>query len=98
MTAVAAAETAASEEPDAQLIHPVQFDDAGRALVRISLDGKVPAAAVLQSLRGRRGVEVIASDMNYRAGVIEAYVPTELAHEHRHAERACSPSCRRARW
>jgi hypothetical protein len=58
-----------------RLIHPVQFDAAGRALVRISLDGKTPAASVLQSLRGMAGVEVKASDLNYRAGVIEAYVP-----------------------
>ena len=67
---------AASAEPELELSYPVQFDDAGRALVRISLDGKVPGASVLQSLRGMAGVEVIASDMNYRAGVIEAYVPT----------------------
>ena len=59
-----------------QAIHPVRFDSAGRALVRISLDGKQSAASVLQSLRSMAGVEVTASDMNYRAGVIEAYVPT----------------------
>lgn len=59
-----------------QLVHPVTFDTAGRALVRISLDGKAPAGTVLHSLNGMAGVEVIASDLNYRAGVIEAYVPT----------------------
>lgn len=59
----------------AQPIHPVRFDDAGRPLVRITLDGKAPAASVLQSLQGTPGVEVVGSDMNYRAGVIEAYVP-----------------------
>lgn len=59
-----------------EVIHPVQFDEAGRALVRISLDGKAPAATILQNLQGTAGVEVIASDLNYRAGVIEAYVPT----------------------
>jgi len=57
--------------------HPVRFDDAGRALVRISLNGKVPAANVLQSLRATSGVEVAAYDFKYRAGVIEAYVPTD---------------------
>jgi hypothetical protein len=56
--------------------YPVRVDEAGRALVRISLDGKVPAATVLQGLRATPGVEVTASDPNYRAGVIEAYVPT----------------------
>ena len=68
---------AASAVPELQLIHPVQFDESGRALVRISLDGKVPAATVLQSLRSMASVEVTASDMSYRAGVIEAYVPTD---------------------
>ena len=64
----------AVQEP--ALIHPVQFDEAGRALVRISLDGKVPGATVLQELRDIAGVQVVASDLNYRAGVVEAYVPT----------------------
>jgi hypothetical protein len=67
---------ASARVPLAQVTHPIQFDEAGRALVRISLDGKVPAANVLQSVRGMAGVEVVASDFNYRAGVIEAYVPT----------------------
>jgi hypothetical protein len=62
--------------PAVAVISPVQFDSAGRALVRISLDGKVPTAAMLQSLRGIAGVQISASDANYRAGVIEAYVPT----------------------
>lgn len=59
-----------------QLIRPIQFDDAGRALVRISFDGKVPAAALLDSLKNLDSVDIKASDMTYRAGVIEAYVPT----------------------
>jgi hypothetical protein len=79
--------------PVDQVTHPVQFDDAGRALVRISLDGKTAAASVLQNVRGMAGVEVVASDFNYRAGVIEAYVPTGSL-----VRRACSPWCRRARW
>ena len=61
--------------------HPIRLDDAGRALVRISLDGKVPGDSVLQSLRSTPGVEVVASDFNYRAGVIEAYVPTDALDE-----------------
>jgi hypothetical protein len=66
----------ANAVPSLELIHPVQFDASGRALVRVSLDGKVPAATVLQSLQSIASVEVTASDMSYRAGVIEAYVPT----------------------
>ena len=68
---------AASNESELRVTPAVQFDAAGRALVLISLNGRVPAATVLQSVAGRDGVEVVASDMNYRAGVIEAYVPTE---------------------
>jgi Subtilase family len=75
--AVSARRLAASEDESFKVTHPVQFDDAGRALVRISLNGKVPGATVLQILRGTPGVEVSASDMNYRAGVVEAYVPVE---------------------
>lgn len=67
---------AATAQEDLSLRPAVKFDDAGRALVRISLDGKVPAATVLQSLRNTPNVEVIASDASYRKGVIEAYVPT----------------------
>src|ERR1700754_1577446 len=59
----AAARRAAVSE--VELINPIQFDDAGRALVRISLDGKVPAAAVIQSLQSTAGVEVTATDLNY---------------------------------
>jgi len=72
--AAAASEEAATEEAT---ISPVlQLDDAGRALVRISLDGKAPAASVLQSLTSASGVDVIASDLSYRSGMVEAYVPT----------------------
>ena len=63
--------------PELSVTHPIRLDDAGRALVRISLNGKVQAQSVLQSLRTTPGVEVVASDLNYRAGVIEAYVPTD---------------------
>jgi len=68
---------AASESEDVAVRYPLQMDDAGRALVRISLNGKVPAATVLQTVHGMTSVEVVASDMNYRAGVIEAYVPAD---------------------
>lgn len=70
---------AAAEEEEAavELVPAVQFDEAGRALVRISLDGKAPGTSILQSLQGMAGVEVIASDFNYRAGAIEAYVPVD---------------------
>lgn len=59
-----------------QVVNPVQLDDAGRALVKVTLDGKASAASIVETLQSMPGVEVIASDMNYRAGVIEAYVPT----------------------
>src|SRR5262245_53162941 len=63
--------------PELAVTHPIKFDDAGRALVRISLNGKVQADSVLQSLRKTPGVEISAYDFKYRAGIIEAYVPTE---------------------
>ena len=66
---------AATAQEDITLTPALKFDDAGRVLVRISLDGKVPAASVLQNLRSTANVEVLASDMNYRKGVVEAYVP-----------------------
>ena len=68
---------AATAEEELTFTPAVQFDDAGRALVRISFDGKTPAAAVLESLKSTPSVEVIASDLNYRNGMVEAYVPTE---------------------
>ena len=58
-----------------ELSYPVVFDKSARPLVRITLDGKLPAAAVLQAVKAIAGVEVKASDFRYRKGVIEAYVP-----------------------
>jgi hypothetical protein len=68
--------TAATAEEEGTITPAARFDDAGRVLVRVSFDGKVPAASVLQSLRSVPNVEVIASDLTYHQGVIEAYVPT----------------------
>ena len=59
------------------LTSPVQFDDANRALVRISLDGTPAAAQTLGSLQRIAGVEVVASDLSYGPGLVEAYVPVE---------------------
>ena len=56
---------------------PVQFDDANRALVRISLDGSPAASQTLGSLQRIAGVEVVASDLSYGPGLVEAYVPVE---------------------
>lgn len=64
-----------------ELTRPIQFDDAGRALVRVSLDGKVPGTTLLESLQRWQGVEITGSDLTYRAGVIEAYVPTQALAE-----------------
>ncbi len=66
---------AAGRAAGISLVHPIVRDAAGRPLVRISLDGKLPAANVLQSLKHTAGVEVTAADLQYRKGVIEAYVP-----------------------
>jgi hypothetical protein len=68
---------AAATAEEALAITPaLQFDNAGRVLTRISFDGKTPAAALVESLKGTPGVEVIASDLSYRKGVVEAWVPT----------------------
>jgi hypothetical protein len=72
----APAALARSARSASQVTNPVQLDDAGRALVKVTLDGKSSPAAMLQSLQSMPGVEVVATDMSYRAGVIEAYVPT----------------------
>jgi len=58
-----------------ELSPAVVFDATGRPLVRITLDGSVPAADVLKRLGATAGVKVSASDFRYRAGVIEAWVP-----------------------
>jgi hypothetical protein len=58
-----------------ELSSPVVFDASGRPLVRITLDGSVPAGEVLKRLSTTAGVAVSASDFRYRAGVIEAWVP-----------------------
>ena len=68
---------AASEGSEVTLTSPVQFDDANRALVRISLDGTAAAAQTLGSLQQIAGVEVVASDLSYGPGLVEAYVPIE---------------------
>jgi hypothetical protein len=71
-----AARTAAAGEP-VQVTSPVQFDDANRALVRISLDGSPKAPAALGSIQKMPGVEVVAADLAYGPGLVEAYVPVE---------------------
>lgn len=73
----AARSSAASGEPEVAVTSPVQFDDANRALVRISLDGSPTAPQTLGSLQQIAGVEVVASDLSYGPGVVEAYVPVE---------------------
>jgi hypothetical protein len=68
---------APSEASDIRVVAPVQFDDANRALVRISLDGTAPGALTLGSVQKLAGVEVVASDLSYGPGLIESYVPVE---------------------
>lgn len=60
-----------------ELRHSLVLDRSARPLVRITLDGRRPLAAVLADLAAIAGVEVSASDARYRAGVIEAWVPAE---------------------
>jgi hypothetical protein len=73
----AARSAAASGEPEVTVTSPVQFDDANRALVRISLDGSPAVSKTLGSLQQLEGVEVVASDLSYGPGLVEAYVPIE---------------------
>jgi hypothetical protein len=73
----ASARSAAASGSEFTLASPVQFDDANRALVRISLDGTPMAPLTLGSLRKLAGVEVVASDLSYGPGLVEAYVPVE---------------------
>jgi hypothetical protein len=68
---------AASAGPEITVTSPVQFDDANRALVRISLDGTSTTSLTLGSLQRIAGVEVVASDLSYGPGLVEAYVPVE---------------------
>jgi len=75
--AARAARSAASDGKVVTLISPVQFDDANRALVRISLDGTAPKSSTLGSLQQIAGVQVVASDLAYGPGLVEAYVPVE---------------------
>ena len=76
VAARASARSAAASE-EVTVTSPVQFDDANRALVRISLDGTPKAAQTLGSLQRIAGVEVVASDLSYGPGLVEAYVPVE---------------------
>jgi hypothetical protein len=64
---------AALAEPE--LFSPLQLDDQGRALVRISLTGEVSTNDMLNSMRAASGIEVMAWDANISDGMIEAYVP-----------------------
>jgi len=69
------APTAAS---DLKITSPVRVDSSGRALVRITLDGKVSLDSMMQGMRGMGGIEVTGSSATYGAGAIEAYVPVEM--------------------
>ena len=63
MQAKSALRASPAAEPVLEVTHPIQFDASGRALVRISLDGKTPAATVIASLKKLPSVEVTASDL-----------------------------------
>ena len=63
----------------AELKYPVVFDASGRPLVRITLDGKLPAATILRDLRAMPGVDVRASDFNVSRGRDRGLRPRGLA-------------------
>lgn len=75
---LARSRTAPAANQVAEILPVIVQDDIGRPLVLISLNGKVPATGMLQKMQSMPGVTVTASDMDYRAGVIEAYVPASL--------------------
>jgi len=77
---------AASDEPEVTVTSPVTLDDANRALVRISLDGSPANSKTLGSLQQMEGVEVVASDLSYGPGLVEAYVPIEQLLKVAHAK------------
>lgn len=54
---------------------PLQMDDAGRVLVRVSMDGNVPTNDMLASMRAAGSINVMAWDADHGDGAIEAYVP-----------------------
>ena len=53
-------------------------DRQNRPMVRVVLDGSVPMSRVRADL-ATLGVTVMAADPNWRAGVLEAYLPLEQA-------------------
>lgn len=77
LVAPSAVSARAAAAPEVRVESPVQFDDADRALVRISLDGTAASTLTLGSLQKIAGVKVVASDLKYGPGLIEAYVPVE---------------------
>ena len=56
-------------------------DDEGRVLVKILLDGEVSLTAMQERIRSIEGARITASSDQYRAGVIEAFVPTGMLAE-----------------
>ena len=53
---------------------PMLMNARGEPLVKITLKGNMTGSAMVQALQGMQGVQITATDMNYRNGVIEAYV------------------------
>jgi hypothetical protein len=75
--APAARSMARSAAPEFAVTSPVIFDDAGRALVLVSLDGSPTSALTVGSLRQMTGVDVVASNLSIGPGLVEAYVPVD---------------------
>lgn len=70
--------SARNATPIPEISRLIVQDSTGRALVKVTLNGRAPGDGMLQKMRSMPGVEVTASDMDYRSGVIEAYVPPNL--------------------
>lgn len=54
---------------------PITFSSKGAPLALISLSGREDKAQTLSRLESMSGVEVVAQDLNYGPGVVEAFVP-----------------------
>lgn len=52
-------------------------DDAGRVLVNVIVDGQFNFDNVRSTVKGLPGIAITAESRNYRAGVIEGYVPVD---------------------
>src|ERR1700738_1145836 len=67
---------APSQSEKIRLNSPGRFDESGRVLVHVNLDGTQPLESVEQALTAS-GAKVVAKNSSYRHGVVAAYLPKE---------------------